>query len=114
MPQRPRQAAKSRPRNSALVTFARGEYDFPIMGKVDWEKERQRLTVLYAKMENGELNKIAADFDSLNEVAREALRDEMAKRGLQVSSQLATLAAGAQTTIGITGARCSAALPRSS
>lgn len=66
------------------------------MRKIDWEKERQRLTALYANMEDGELNRIATDLDSLNDVAREVLRDEMLKRDREVPPQLAALAASAK------------------
>jgi hypothetical protein len=52
------------------------------MARMDWEKERQRLTALYAGMEDGELEKITADFDALNEAVQQVLRDEMSKRGL--------------------------------
>jgi hypothetical protein len=66
------------------------------MSKMDGEKERQRLTALYANMEDGELNRVAADLDSLTDVAREVLRNEMLKRDLEIPPQLAALAASAK------------------
>jgi hypothetical protein len=52
------------------------------MAKIDWEKERQRLIQLYSSMEDGQLSKLAADYSGLNDVAREVLGAEKAKRGL--------------------------------
>ena len=46
----------------------------------DPELERQRLTRLYADMSDGELEKIAADADSLTEVAQQTLESELARR----------------------------------
>jgi hypothetical protein len=66
------------------------------LGKIEQEKERQRLTALYAAMEDGELNRIAADLNSLRDVAREVLRDEMLKRDREVPPQLAALALSAK------------------
>src|SRR5277367_2653568 len=66
------------------------------MRKIDWEKERQRLAALYANMEDGELNRIATDLDSLSDVAREVLRDELLKRDREVPPQLAPLAVRAK------------------
>jgi transposase-like protein len=54
------------------------------MGTIDWEKERTRLTHLYAEMEDGELEKIGADPDSLTAVARQVLSAEMLKRGMRL------------------------------
>ena len=51
---------------------------------IDPTKENVRLREHYAGMEDGELQKIAADADGLTEVAREALNAEMARRGLEV------------------------------
>jgi hypothetical protein len=62
------------------------------MARIDWDKEGQRLHVFYASMEDGELNKIATELDSLSDVARETLRAEMSKRNLQVPPQLAAIA----------------------
>ena len=53
------------------------------MGQSDEQKERLRLAELYASLEDGELEEIAADVDSLTELAREALRSEMLRRGMQ-------------------------------
>jgi hypothetical protein len=33
-------------------------YDAEAMAPIDWEKERQRLTALYAAMEQGELEEL--------------------------------------------------------
>jgi hypothetical protein len=44
--------------------------------------ERQRLTELYAQKWDGELLELAADIGDLTELAQQALRDEMRKRGL--------------------------------
>jgi hypothetical protein len=54
------------------------------MAKIDWEKEHQRLTKLYARMEDAELEKIGAPPESLTDVARETLRAEMLRRGLKL------------------------------
>jgi putative signal transducing protein len=54
------------------------------MATLDSEPERQRLAKLYAGMSEGELGKIAQDGPELTEAAREALRRELAKRGLAV------------------------------
>jgi hypothetical protein len=62
------------------------------MSKVNWEKERQRLTERYFAMEDGELNKIAADWDSLSDAAREVLQAEMSRRELQMPVQLTQMA----------------------
>jgi Putative prokaryotic signal transducing protein len=51
---------------------------------IDWEKERARLTHLYARMEDGELEKIGANPDSLTAVARHVLGAEMLKRGMKL------------------------------
>lgn len=52
------------------------------MGQIDWDKERKRLAKLYVGMEDGELEKTAVEAGSLTEVAREALRSEMSRRGM--------------------------------
>ena len=54
-----------------------------MMGQIDEQKERRRLAELYAGLEGEELEEIAADADSLTEMAREALRSEMLNRGMQ-------------------------------
>src|SRR4051812_33431824 len=52
------------------------------MAQIDLNKERQRLMSLYAGMENEEIEEIASQADSLTEVARDALRSEMLRRGM--------------------------------
>jgi hypothetical protein len=52
------------------------------MGQSDEQKEGRRLADLYASLEDGELEEIAADADSLTEMAREVLRSEMLSRGM--------------------------------
>jgi hypothetical protein len=52
------------------------------IAQIDWEKERQRLAALYARIEQGELEAIAAQAGSLTDVAREALRSELSRRGM--------------------------------
>jgi hypothetical protein len=58
-------------------------YDAAIMGQPDDQKERRRLAEWYASLEEGELKGIAGDADSLTELAREALRSEMLRRGME-------------------------------
>ena len=53
------------------------------MGQIDEQKERRRLAELYASLEEGELEEIAGDADSLTAVAREALRSEMSSRRME-------------------------------
>lgn len=50
------------------------------MGQIDDQKERRRLAELYASLEEGELEEIAGDANSLTQAAREALRSEMLRR----------------------------------
>ena len=52
------------------------------MGQIDEAKEWWRLGELYASLEEGELEEIAADADSLTQMAREVLRSEMLSRGM--------------------------------
>ena len=52
------------------------------MTQIDWQKERQRLSELYASMESAELQEIAAQSQSLTEVAKDALRSEMLRRAM--------------------------------
>jgi Putative prokaryotic signal transducing protein len=52
------------------------------MTKIDWEQERQRLAALYAGMEQAELEEIAAQAESLTDVAAQVLRSEMSRRGM--------------------------------
>jgi len=54
------------------------------MGQSDEQKERRRLAAWYASLEEGELEEIAGDADSLTQSAKEALRLEMLRRGMQV------------------------------
>lgn len=54
------------------------------MGQIDDQKERRRLADLYASLEGEELEEIAADADSLTELAKEGLRSEMLNRGMHV------------------------------
>ncbi|PYX52051.1 MAG: hypothetical protein DMG79_01655 [Acidobacteria bacterium] len=49
---------------------------------IDPEQERARLTESYSHQTDGELEQIATQSDGLSDVAIEALRSEMAKRGL--------------------------------
>ena len=49
---------------------------------IDPEQERARLTESYSHQTDGELEQIATQSDGLTDVAIEALRSEMAKRGL--------------------------------
>src|SRR5258707_288332 len=60
-------------------------YDVEAMTRIDWGKERQRLTEHYAAMADGELQKIAAQFSSLTSMAQETLRTEMNSRGIQLT-----------------------------
>jgi Putative prokaryotic signal transducing protein len=57
------------------------------MTKIDPEKERQRLTILYAGMSDLELRKVGEKPESLTDWAFEALREEMNKRGLDWSGK---------------------------
>jgi hypothetical protein len=52
------------------------------MAQIDWTKEHQRLTALYAAMETGELQDIAAHPELLTDVARQVLRSEASRRGM--------------------------------
>lgn len=56
------------------------------MGQIDEQRERRRLAELYASLEEGELEAIAGDADSLTPVAREALRAEMLGRGMEAAA----------------------------
>ena len=55
------------------------------MATIDPEQERRRLADFYAYQMDGELEKVAGQADDLTEVAREALRAEMTRRGLMTS-----------------------------
>lgn len=54
------------------------------MATIDPEQERRRLEDVYSHRSDGELEQVAAQMADLTEVAREALRAELAKRGLYV------------------------------
>ncbi len=63
------------------------------MTKIDPEAERQRLTKLYADLSDLELQEVGSEPTALSEWAFGALRDEMAKRGLDWPGKGASLAA---------------------
>ncbi len=75
-------SAPSSTRDAALGGWA---YDAAIMGQSDEQKERRRLAEWYASLEEGELEEIAGDAGSLTDLAREALRSEMLRRGMQAA-----------------------------
>lgn len=52
------------------------------MTMIDPEQERRRLAEFYSHQMDGELEKVAAQGYELTDIAREALRAEMSKRGL--------------------------------
>ncbi len=54
----------------------------PAMARIDPEQERQRLIRFYSEQMDGELEKVAGQAYELTDLAREALRAEMARRGL--------------------------------
>ncbi len=60
------------------------------MGQINEQRERERLVKLYAGFENAELEEIAGDADSLTEVAREVIRSEMLRRGMEAPPPVAT------------------------
>jgi hypothetical protein len=60
------------------------------MAKTDAAKETKRLAALYAGMEDTELAEIVADASSLTEIARQVLRAEMARRGMEALPEIAT------------------------
>src|SRR5271156_1333194 len=60
------------------------------MAKIDPEQERRRLVDFYAGQMDGELEKVAGQAYELTELAREALRAELARRGL--SAELVEIA----------------------
>jgi uncharacterized protein (DUF4415 family) len=49
---------------------------------IDPVKERQRLTDVYSRMTDAEIQELAEDAASLTDVARQVLNEEMASRGL--------------------------------
>lgn len=52
------------------------------MAKIDLEQERQRLIEFYSRQMDGELEKVADQAYDLTDIARDALRSELARRGL--------------------------------
>ncbi len=54
------------------------------MAKIDPEQERQRLIAFYSGQMDGELEKVASQAYELTDLAREALKAELARRGLGV------------------------------
>lgn len=60
------------------------------MPQIDWNRERARLQALYAAMNDGELQEVADDADSLTDIARAALRAEMLRRGMEAPLEAKT------------------------
>jgi hypothetical protein len=58
------------------------------MAMIDPERERRRLAELYAGRLDGELEKIASEGYQLSDPAREALRAELANRGLEIEIEI--------------------------
>lgn len=54
------------------------------MARIDPEQERQRLVAFYSGQMDGELEKVAAQAYELTDLAREALKAELARRGIDV------------------------------
>jgi hypothetical protein len=52
------------------------------MARIDSEQERRRLQTFYADQMDGELEKVAGQAYELTDIARQALRAELARRGL--------------------------------
>ena len=52
------------------------------MAMIDPEQERQRLAEFYSQQMDGELEKVAEQAYELTDLARQALRAEMSRRGL--------------------------------
>src|ERR1700686_1706810 len=52
------------------------------MARIDPVQERQRLMAFYSGQLDGELEKVAGQAAELTEIAREVLRDELSRRGL--------------------------------
>lgn len=57
----------------------------PAVATIDPEQERRRLAEFYAYQMDGELEKVAGQAYELTDTAREALRAEMARRGLSTT-----------------------------
>jgi len=53
------------------------------MATIDPEKERRRLAEFYSRQIDGELLKVASQASELTDVARDVLREEIARRGLK-------------------------------
>jgi hypothetical protein len=60
------------------------------MAKIDPAGETLRLAALYAGMEDTELAEIVGDASSLTEIARQVLRAELARRGMEPLPEIAT------------------------
>jgi hypothetical protein len=54
------------------------------MARIDPAQERQRLAEIYSSQSDGELEQLAGKMSELTDAAREALRAELARRGLYV------------------------------
>jgi hypothetical protein len=54
------------------------------MARIDPQQERQRLTAFYASQMDGELEKVATQAYDLTDLARAALKAEIARRGLSI------------------------------
>jgi hypothetical protein len=54
------------------------------MAMIDPAQERQRLAEIYSSQSDGELEQLAGKMSELTDAAREALRAELARRGLYV------------------------------
>jgi hypothetical protein len=54
------------------------------MARIDPAQERQRLAEVYSSQSDGELEQLAGKMSELTDAAREALRAELARRGLYV------------------------------
>jgi Putative prokaryotic signal transducing protein len=55
------------------------------MATIDPEQERWRLAEVYAGQSDGELEQVAGQMSELTDAAREALRAELGKRGLDIA-----------------------------
>jgi len=67
------------------------------MTQIDPEQERTRLAKAYAGQTDEELENVAAQGPDLTEVAREALRAELSKRGLYIGQLEEAAPTGADT-----------------
>jgi hypothetical protein len=73
------------------------------MGTVDPEQERKRLTELYSRMADGELEQLAEDLASLTDTAQQALKGEMVRRGLAVALSQSMLATDDRKPVALEG-----------